>query len=277
VLFLTLIGQSLVKRMELSLSVITPSHNAASSLKILYSTLKPCINNLHWIIIDACSCDGSSDFLKSLKVAHSNNVTIVSEPDSGIYDAINKGIIICNTKYYVVAGADDCFNLDTLRWLLNFLPHSKYDLVLFSVMYDNTVRHAYAPTRFRRSLGWSSVIASHSIATVVRKQLHFDYGFYSLKYPILADGLFLARIFGCDSTSYFISKKIAGRFSVGGVSTTRPFRTSLETLRIQLECKYPLVPQLLLYLIRLTLSTIRFQLYSLIVKVDTIARSTPSK
>jgi glycosyltransferase involved in cell wall biosynthesis len=80
--------------------VITVCRNASTLLEFtIQSVLDQTYNNLHYIIIDGGSTDGSLDIIQ--KYSH-RLVAWVSEPDKGIYDAMNKGIKIA--KQYVNSG-----------------------------------------------------------------------------------------------------------------------------------------------------------------------------
>lgn len=87
--------------------VITVCRNASTLLEFtIQSVLDQTYNNLHYIIIDGGSTDGSLDIIQ--KYSH-RLVAWVSEPDKGIYDAMNKGIKIA--KQYVNSGERAWVNL----------------------------------------------------------------------------------------------------------------------------------------------------------------------
>lgn len=88
------------------ISVITVCLNNIGGLKNTRNSIKNQIfKNLEWIIIDGNSCDGTYEFLKLIK----NEVKFKSEPDTGIYDAMNKGIDMACGEYLIFLNAGDCF------------------------------------------------------------------------------------------------------------------------------------------------------------------------
>lgn len=106
-------------------SIITITKN---NLKGLQSTAKSVMEqasqNYEWIIIDGTSIDGTIDYLKTL------NKPFISEPDSGIYDAMNKGIERANGQYLIFLNAGDCLESPTtLQEIKNRLEHQNYDFI----------------------------------------------------------------------------------------------------------------------------------------------------
>lgn len=75
---------------EVKVSVITVCWNCASEIeKTIQSVISQTYSNIEYIIIDGASTDGTLDVVNKYK----NNISImVSEPDKGIYNAMNKGV-----------------------------------------------------------------------------------------------------------------------------------------------------------------------------------------
>ncbi|CCY24676.1 glycosyl transferase [Brachyspira sp. CAG:484] len=92
-------------------SVVTVTYNCINANR--QDTLAQCIesvrcqsyDNIEHIIIDGASSDGTLDFLKSFE-----GLRIYSEPDSGVFDAFNKGILRASGKYIVFMNSDDYFS-----------------------------------------------------------------------------------------------------------------------------------------------------------------------
>ena len=89
------------------ISLITVTRNAESTIKrCIESVLSQDYANVEYIVIDGQSTDGTLSIINSYRhgIAYS-----VSEPDKGIYDAMNKGIKIATGDIVGLLNADDCF------------------------------------------------------------------------------------------------------------------------------------------------------------------------
>lgn len=90
---------------SVKITVITVSYNAALTIEeSILSVIKQTYRNIEYIIIDGNSNDGTVDIIKK----YAKNIAYwVSEPDSGIYDAMNKGLSVATGHYVYFLGADD--------------------------------------------------------------------------------------------------------------------------------------------------------------------------
>lgn len=97
------------------ISIITVSFNAASTIEVaIESVRKNKSPQTEYIIIDGGSNDGTVDLLKK----HNESIDKwISEPDLGIYDAMNKGVAIASGKWVMFLGADDllCSNISEIE------------------------------------------------------------------------------------------------------------------------------------------------------------------
>lgn len=92
------------------LSIITVCRNASDTLERCISSVQPLLQNhpvrTEYIVIDGASTDGTADMLR--RAQETGRITrSISEPDSGIYDAMNKGLRLAAGKVCVFINADD--------------------------------------------------------------------------------------------------------------------------------------------------------------------------
>jgi len=95
----------------MKLSIITINYNNLCGLKkTADSVLKQTYRDFEWIIIDGGSNDGSKEYIESIANKKKSNISYwCSEPDKGIYNALNKGIMHCNGEYISCMNSGDIY------------------------------------------------------------------------------------------------------------------------------------------------------------------------
>ena len=91
----------------IAFSVVTICYNDLDGLRATYKSLQAQVcRNFEWIIVDGGSTDGTVEFLADVNEECSK---IISEPDDGLYDAMNKGLSYCNGRFVIFMNSGDCF------------------------------------------------------------------------------------------------------------------------------------------------------------------------
>lgn len=235
---------SIQARLE-TISVITATYNAAAHLPALIESLSQQTNqNFEWVVSDGGSDDGTLEMVNAIT---SFDVRVLSSPDFGIYDALNKGIRAAAGEFYVVAGADDVFYPNAIESFANAV-HESPDIVAASVSAGGLViRPGRGPSWY---YGQFAYIAGHSVGSLIRRSLHERFGYYSRKFPIAADQLFIKRC--CQGGVKLINiDSVVGEFGVGGVSSVDAAGALSEFFRVQLVTENNKALQLALYILRL--------------------------
>lgn len=215
------------------ISVITATKNAEATISGLHESLKHQeYRYFEWIVIDGESTDATLPLLEQFS-RESRWLKYRSAADSGIYDAINKGISMAAGCYYVVAGADDRFEADALENYARVQVKTGADVVLAKVFRAGAVVGGFNPRR--AWLGHSKVFrGSHSVGMLFRKSLHAVYGPYSFRFRLLADGYFLKLLLNSGKVKFVETQFVAGTFALGGVSSIGKLQTLVETWQIQM-------------------------------------------
>lgn len=227
-------------------TVITITFNAEAVLqRTLDSVLHQTYEDVDHLIIDGASTDGTLQLAEAYKAESDKNnkhkVIIHSEPDEGIYDAMNKGLTQASGDYIVYMNAGDYFpQRDTLEQIarlchLNELPSAEWPGVLYgnTDIVDNDgnflhPRRLQPPTR----LSWRSfrhgMLVCHQAfyaRTDIAKNLQYD-----LRYRYSADVDWCIRVMRETERMglplYNINKVVANYTEEG--ATTRHHRESLR-------------------------------------------------
>jgi glycosyltransferase involved in cell wall biosynthesis len=211
------------------ISIVTATFNAADYLPSLIESLRNQMDkDFRWIVADGASTDGTLDVLNAIKDI---DLLILSQPDFGIYDALNRAIKTVDGEYYIVCGADDIFDEDAIANYRSAIELSHADIVTAHAMYENNILKPKncAPWLW----GHRAYIAAHTLATAYKKTLHQRFGYYSSKYPIAADQFFVMQ--ACKSgIKLHEAAFIAGRIGNTGVSSVDRPGNATEVFRVQL-------------------------------------------
>ena len=94
----------------MKISLITVTYNSAKTLKNTFdSVIKQSHSNLEYIVIDGASKDNTVSIIKEYEPLFNNRLKWISEPDEGLYDAMNKGIRIATGNIIGILNSDDFF------------------------------------------------------------------------------------------------------------------------------------------------------------------------
>lgn len=158
------------------ISVVTVCFNAASILeRTILSVLNQAYNNIEYIIIDGSSTDGSVDIIKK----YSDRIAYwVSEPDKGIYDAMNKGIKVATGEWINFMNAGDTFcNENVLSAIFNSYKYEDVDVIYGnSILIDDIGQSKLIESSSKIDKLKYSPIYRHG-ASFVRTSLHKQFMF----------------------------------------------------------------------------------------------------
>jgi glycosyltransferase involved in cell wall biosynthesis len=182
-------------------------------------------------VIDGASKDQTQEIIAGAQ----DVVTFtVSERDYGFFDALNKGVRAVRTDYYVVLGADDVLFPDAIANYKAWAEQTGADMLIANVKAGNKIRRGYKPQN--AWLGPAFMWTSHSVGTLLKRDLHKRFGEYSLRYPIYADSLFMKRVALSPETKVAAADFVAGEFSMdGGFSKENYVRSLCELWMVQRE------------------------------------------
>lgn len=175
------------------LSIITINRNNALGLKkTMQSVLSQTVKDIQYVVVDGASTDGSIEVIQKCAESFGDKLKWISEPDKGIYNAMNKGIKMASGKYVQFLNSGDCLASDdvTDRMIVE-LKRNDYPSILYGNMLkdmpDGKVLRdrCFAGTDIS-FLGFYTGTLNHSPA-YIRKDLFDKYGLYDENLRIVSD------------------------------------------------------------------------------------------
>ena len=207
----------------MKISIITATFNRGHFIEsCVLSILRQDIKDLELIIIDGLSTDSTFEKLRRL-IKKNKNIKFYSETDSGIYDALNKGIDKANGEIIGFLHSDDVFyNSEVLKKIIRKFKNHDIDGLYGNLEYvekidTNKVVRFWESCAFNNNLlrkGW----APPHPTLFLKSNIYKKHGKFDLKFKISADYDFMLRIFKDDSLKFEYVPRVITRMRTGGVS-----------------------------------------------------------
>lgn len=226
--------------MKSVISVITVVNNSAATIAdTLLSVASQVYPHVEHIIIDGASMDGT---LNVIEQHRGKLAKVISEPDSGIYDAMNKGLALATGEVVGFLNADDVYaDKDVLSRVVDIMERESLDALFGDVEFfrpedpTRTVRR-YRSARFspdQIALGW---MPAHP-ALFLRRRVYEKYGLFRTDYRIAGDFEYCARIFHGGGLVYRSLPETLVRMRIGGISTGGWRNTILLNREVLRACR----------------------------------------
>lgn len=217
---------------NIKVSIITVCFNSAKTLEqTIKSVINQSYNNIEYIIIDGGSTDGTLDIIKK----YEDKITYwVSEPDNGLYDAMNKGIRIASGEIIGIINSDDWYNQGAFEEVVNCFAKSDCEIVYGDMITvaDTGVLLRKCAAKINQDHIYFRMIYSH--ATVfVKRYVYEKYGVFDCRYKIVADYDAMLRFYSQGVVFTYLPFDVAF-FRIGGVSTTKMWRCRRELKKVAL-------------------------------------------
>lgn len=232
------------------ISIITVTYNAALVLPALINSIRAQTDQgFEWVVMDGESNDGTVQLLRSI-----SDLPLIwrSEPDFGIYDALNKAVRTARGEYYLVVGADDILESTAIANFKQLGVKSGAEILTAAVSYGGSLGILRKPRGPSWLTGQMAYVTGHSVGAAFKKSLHEKklVGFYSSDLPICADQLFIKRAIQ-SGACVVVGEFIAGQFGRNGVSTVNVAGVLSEFFRVQLQTESFRGLQVMLFILRL--------------------------
>ncbi|WP_100627178.1 glycosyltransferase family 2 protein [Algoriphagus formosus] len=206
----------------MKVSLITVTYNSASTLQhTIDSIAEQYYSNIEYIIVDGNSSD------ETVSIIESNSHIVskwISEPDKGLYDAMNKGIQMATGDIVGIINSDDFYHRpDALSRVVEGFSDPDVDCVFADIRFvspedlEKTVRY-YSSKRFNLGAFSWGFMPAHPTFFTYRKNFE-KFGGYKTDYKIAADFELLVRFLYKHQLSYRYLNFDLMKMRLGGVST----------------------------------------------------------
>jgi len=225
------------------ISIITINRNNAAGLeKTLQSVAGQTVKEFEYIVIDGASTDGSVAVIKKYEDCFTHQKW-VTEPDSGIYNAMNKGIRMASGEYIQILNSGDCLAADDVtERMLAALEDANEPSILYGNMVKcfpdgrKLVDKGFAGREITM-LGMYTGTLNHNPA-YIRRNLFEKYGYYDEGLKIVSDWKWFlqAIVLGSEKPKY--EDMDATLFDMTGISETNKKLNNVERKKV-LEQLFP--------------------------------------
>ncbi|MDE5728495.1 MAG: glycosyltransferase [Duncaniella sp.] len=209
-------------------SIITVTYNASQTIPAtIRSIASQTCRLFEWIVVDGASTD---DTVRLVEQAGISGLRLVSEPDEGLYDAMNKGLGMAHGDYVIFLNAGDAFHSpDTLQAVADEIMDNDYPGIVYGQTdivdasgHKISERHLTAPTRLTVDSFRDGMVVCHQAFIVLRKLTTA----YNRRYRFSADFEWCLLCLQRSNRNLYIDSVLIDYLSEG--MTTRNRRESLK-------------------------------------------------
>ena len=227
----------------MKISIITATYNSGKTLRdTIESVLRQTYTDFEYIIKDGGSKDDTLEIVKAYAPKFGDRLKVISEPDQGIYDAMNKGIQMATGDVIGILNSDDFYtSADALQVIADAFANNDIDATYGDIHFVNDddlskcVRY-YSSAIFRRSFMRLGLMPAHP-SFYCKKAVYEKYGTFDTSYKVAADFENLLRIIyvGNIRTKYipkdFVTMRTGGASTAGLSSRTQIMKDHLRAMK----------------------------------------------
>lgn len=233
-----------ISREIMKISIITATYNSGKTVgDTLKSVLVQTYHDYELLVVDGASKDNTLEVVKKMEPLFGGRMRYISEPDKGIYDAMNKGIRMATGDVIGILNSDDFYTSDdALACIAWTLENEKVDAVYGDIHYvddedlKKCVRY-YSSKPFRRWMMRLGFMPAHP-SFYCRKEVYEKFGAFDAEnYRVAADFENLLRLIFVNKikTHYinkdFVTMRTGGASNSGLESHKRIMRDHLKALK----------------------------------------------
>lgn len=174
------------------ISVITVTYNSEKTIRrTIESVLAQTYDRLEYILVDGCSDDSTVSIVRKYETGFAERgyeIRIISEPDRGMYDAMNKGIHMASGDILGILNSDDWYEPDALRVIAEaYLENDTADIIMGSIRIHNgnrvfikqaENRHYRTSRDFNHPAMFVTSVCYADVGDYGIDNVHDDYGWF---------------------------------------------------------------------------------------------------
>lgn len=210
-------------------SIITVCFNSEKTIaQTIGSVLHQTYSDIEYLIIDGKSSDHTMKIVEDYRAVFGGRMKVVSEPDHGIYDAMNKGIRIASGELIGIINSDDFYEPDAVEKIVR-----AYRKEMCAVLYG-AVRTLTDDREESVSLLSHEFLEQRMIghpACFITKSAYDRYGLYDTKYCSVADYDLMLRYRDCGGVEFVPVYEIIANFRSGGMCSSQ--KAYFDLLKLQ--------------------------------------------
>lgn len=238
-------ARELEETVAYKISIVTICFNAAKTIEeTINSVINQSYENVEYIIIDGGSTDGTLDIIKK----HEDRISYwVSEPDYGLYHAMNKGIEKATGDIVGLINADDYYYEGVFLDVVEAFDRKNLEDHIF---FGDMVHDGKIVKGWRQDNVKIGAFGAHP-SMFCPKKVYDRIGVYKLWYKILADYDFMYRAYHIYNIKPIYLPKETAFFRVGGLASNNIFRSFTEEMLIKIENGEKIYKSFSIYLLKL--------------------------
>lgn len=207
-------------------TIITVCWNSAKTIERTFRSVRDqTYSNIEYVVVDGGSSDGTVDLLK----AHEDLIDYyVSEPDNGLYYAMNKGLELAQGDYILFLNSDDWYEADAVAALVAAHSYSGCDFSGALARYINADGSSHVLRTMPFDHGTLLRMPLRHETMLLPAALYDRIGPYNTDYPIISDFEYATRLFRSGATYWEVRRPLLN-FTTEGVSNTQRDKLFSET------------------------------------------------
>lgn len=220
----------------MKLSIVTVCFNAEKTIKrTIKSILEQTYTGFEWVVVDGKSTDRTNGIIKKYIPEFERKgikVNYCSEPDRGIYDAMNKGALMAIGDYLTYMNADDLYyNNDSIEQVIATLENSSADVIYGDTCFIKNDTQYIEKAKQIKTITYHLPFCPQAafVKAELQRQLRFD-----TQFQISADYDFFLRAY-LQGKEFQKIDQVVAYFTFGGTSNENLIKTYKEDVAVKVK------------------------------------------